>query len=313
MVASVVVRSVATPGADTRATRQFARSRHRTEPEPARRTRPDVACSPDNLTTRRTHHEARTGATCLAAGTIRGDPGGKRRPCPVGGHHELADRLEVGPQPPLVNEQLVTATPRPNGLPRMPSWSTASSQQTSRNRTSSQLPRQLIRGTRTTGKCQSSQATPLEYPVGGQGQTSAARLRPPSPSHCRSLSTLSTRPAARETRHQPNLCGGLKRRHEDPLHRHQHIRREATDRYTDAGGNSKTVEQPVFLAVRWHHDCNAGTRRCAKKDAGTAVVSTNPAGQTIPALESCVVSCRLATTSKTSRSMCTQRLCRFRR
>lgn len=218
--------------------------------------------------------------TCLAAGTI-----GAILVVSVGPAlsadttNSLTDSKKLSPQPPLVNEQLVTATLAPNGLPQ--------DAELVNRIVATNLPQQNVVATTSTtdlryldrtGKPVVSGNT-VEYPVGGQGQTSSATqasfTKPLPVALHAEYATSGEGDKGINPTSVAGLSGDMKIRYTVT---NTSVEKQQIS-YTDAGGNSKTVEQPVFSPF-------VGTMIAtlapgvALKDAGTAVVSTNPAGQT---------------------------------
>lgn len=185
----------------------------------------------------------------------------------------------LSPQPPLVNEQLVTATLAPNGLPQ-------DAELINRVVATNLPPETVIATTSTTDLRYLDRSgqpvvngNTVEYPVGGPGQTSTA------------TQATFTKPLP-VALHAEYATGGEGANGIDPASvagtsGDMRIRYTVTNTsvetesitYTDAGGNERTVEQPVFSPF-------VGTLLAtlapgvALKDAGTAVVSTNTQGET---------------------------------
>ena len=186
---------------------------------------------------------------------------------------------KLSPQPPLVNEQLVTATLAPNGLPQ-------SAELINRMVATNIAPETVIATTSTTDLRYLDRSgrpvvdgNTVEYPVGGPGQTDIA------------TQATFTKPLP-VALHAEYATGGEGAKGIDPAtvdgsSGDMRIRYTVTNTsvetqqisYTDAGGNETTVEQPVFSPF-------VGTMIAtlapgvALKDAGTAVVSTNTEGNT---------------------------------
>lgn len=191
----------------------------------------------------------------------------------------LTDSKTLSPQPPLVNEQLVTATLAPNGLPQ-------EAELINRVVATNLPPETVVATTSTTDLRYLDRSgqpvvdgNTVEYPVGGPGQTSTA------------TQATFTKPLP-VALHAEYATGGEGANGIDPTSvagtsGDMRIRYTVTNTsvktesitYTDAGGNERTVEQPVFSPF-------VGTLMAtlapgvALKDAGSAVVSTNTQGET---------------------------------
>ena len=193
--------------------------------------------------------------------------------------NSLTDSKKLSPQPPLVNEQLVTATLAPNGLPQ--------STELINRIVATNLPTESVTATTSTtdlryldrsGKPVVSGNT-VTYPVGGTGQTAVATqvtFTKPLPV---ALHAEYATEGAGDKGIDPTTVAGMSG---DMRVRYTVTNTSVTKQqisYTDAGGNERTVEQPVFSPF-------VGTMIAtlepgiALKDAGTAVVSTNQEGRT---------------------------------
>ncbi len=191
----------------------------------------------------------------------------------------LTDSSKLSPQPPLVNEQLVTATLAPNGLPTAAELinrivATNIPQETVVATTSTTDLRYLDRSGRPVVN-----GNTVEYPVGGAGQTSTATqatfTKPLPVALHAEYATAGAGSKGVDPASVPGTSGDLRIRY--TVTNTSVVKQEIS--YTDAGGNERTVEQPVFSPF-------VGTMIAtlapgvALKDAGTAVVSTNTEGDT---------------------------------
>lgn len=192
---------------------------------------------------------------------------------------ELADSKVLSPQPPLVNEQLVTATLAPNGLPQ-------DAQLINRVVATNIPPETVIATTSTTDLRYLDRSgrpvvngNTVEYPVGGPGQTATATqatfTKPLPVALHAEYSTGGEGAKGIDPTSVAGTSGDMRVRYTVT---NTSVKTESIS-YTDAGGNERTVEQPVFSPF-------VGTMIAtlapgiALKDAGTAVVSTNTEGQT---------------------------------
>ncbi len=191
----------------------------------------------------------------------------------------LTDSKMLSPQPPLVNEQLVTATLAPNGLPtnaelinrivatNIPQETVVATTSTTDLRYLDRSGRPVVNG------------NTVEYPVGGAGQTSTATkatfTKPLPVALHAEYATAGAGSKGIDPASVPGTSGDLRIRY--TVTNTSVVKQEIS--YTDAGGNERTVEQPVFSPF-------VGTMMAtlapgvALKDAGTAVVSTNTEGET---------------------------------
>ncbi len=191
----------------------------------------------------------------------------------------LTDSKKLSPQPPLVNEQLVTATLAPNGLPtdaelinrivatNIPQETVVATTSTTDLRYLDRSGRPVVNG------------NTVEYPVGGAGQTSTATqatfTKPLPVALHAEYTTAGAGSKGVDPASVPGTSGDLRIRY--TVTNTSVVKQEIS--YTDAGGNVRTVEQPVFSPF-------VGTMMAtlapgvALKDAGTAVVSTNTEGET---------------------------------
>ena len=189
------------------------------------------------------------------------------------------DSKKLSPQPPLVNEQLVTASLAPNGLPKstelinrivatnMPTQNVVSTTSTTNVRYLDRAGKPVVSG------------NTVQYPVGGPGQTTAATQADFSKPLPVALHAEYATSGDGEKGINPDSVAG---RSGDMRVRYTVTNTSVEKQkitYTDAGGNERTVEQPVFSPF-------VGTmiatlaQDVALKDAGTAVVSTNNEGRT---------------------------------
>ncbi len=191
----------------------------------------------------------------------------------------LPDSKTLSPQPPLVNEQLVTASLTPNGLPQ-------SSELINRIVATNMPPQNVVATTSTTNVRYLDRAgkpvvtgDTVQYPVGGAGQTTAATQANFSKPLPVALHAEYATSGEGEKGVNPESVAG---RSGDMRVRYTVTNTSVEKQkitYTDAGGNERTVEQPVFSPF-------VGTmiatlaQDVALKDAGTAVVSTNSEGRT---------------------------------
>ncbi len=191
----------------------------------------------------------------------------------------LTDSKKLSPQPPLVNEQLVTATLAPNGLPQ--------SAELVNRIVAPNLPTESVTATTSTtdlryldrsGKPVVSGNT-VTYPVGGTGQTAVATQATFTKPLPVALHAEYATEGEGDKGIDPTTVAGMSG---DMRVRYTVTNTSVTKQqisYTDAGGVERSVEQPVFSPF-------VGTMIAtlepgiALKDAGTAVVSTNQEGRT---------------------------------
>lgn len=185
----------------------------------------------------------------------------------------------LSPQPPLVNEQLVTATLAPNGLPQ-------EADLTNRIVATNIPPQTVIATTSTTDLRYLDRSgqpvvdgNTVAYSVGGGGQTSAATqasfTKPLPVALHAEYATPGEGAKGIDPQQVPGTVGDMSIRY--TVTNTSVEKQDIT--YTDAGGNTRTVEQPVFSPFVGSIMTTL-PEGVALKDAGTAVVSTNNSGET---------------------------------
>ena len=158
----------------------------------------------------------------------------------------LTDSKTLSPQPPLVNEQLVTATLAPNGLPQ--------SAELVNRIVATNLPTESVTATTSTtdlryldrsGKPVVSGNT-VTYPVGGTGQTAVATQATFTKPLPVALHAEYATEGEGDKGIDPTTVAGMSG---DMRVRYTVTNTSVTKQqisYTDAGGVERSVEQPVF-------------------------------------------------------------------